>query len=117
VELLDRLSRERPVVRGLEQWQFALRPLDPGEPGYDEDERGGPQLARSLGAEALTAIWEGLQAFCAHLTPPPAASYPAYALWIQEAVLGIFPDEQEAEGEPRREPPASLQLADCCRQS
>jgi ATP-dependent helicase/nuclease subunit B len=116
VELLDRLSRERPVVGGLEQWQFALRPLDPGEPGYDENERGGPQLARSLGAEALTAIWEGLQAFCAHLTPPPADSYPAYALWIQEALLGIFPDEAEAEGEPIGEPPASLQLVESCRQ-
>ena len=142
VELLDRLSRERPVVRGLEQWQFALRPLEPGEPGYDEDERGGPRLARSLGPEALNAIWEGLQAFCNHLTPAPLASYHEYALWIQEAVLGIYPEDEQAEGEvapgevasgevasgevayneaaegvEASETRASLRMADCCRES
>ena len=117
VDLLDQLSRERPVVRGLDQWQFALRPLDPGEPGYDEDERGGPQLARGLGAEALSSIWDGLQAFCQHLTPAAAASYRDYALWLQEAVLGIFPDEQETEGEAPVNPLASLHMAGCCRES
>jgi hypothetical protein len=115
IELLDRLSRERPVLRGLDQWQFALRPLEPGDPGTDEDERGGPQLARSLGPGVLASILEGLTAFCEHLTPPATASYRDYAFWLQEAVLGVFPDEPAEEGEPLCETPPSLHLADCCR--
>jgi ATP-dependent helicase/DNAse subunit B len=117
VELLDRLSRERPVLSGLEQWQFALHPLEPGEPGYDDDERSGPQLARRLGTEALSAIWEGLHAFCDHLTPPAVATYREYALWLQESVLGIFSDQEEIEAEQVGEPRLSLHIVDCCRKS
>jgi RecB family exonuclease len=117
IELLDRLSRERPVLRGLDQWQFALRPLDPAGLGTDEDQRGGPQLARTLGPQVLASIQDGLAAFCKHLTPPVTATYRGYAFWLQEAVLGIFPDEPVDEGQLLSETPPSLHLADCCREN
>lgn len=116
VELLDQLSRERPVVRGREQWRFALRPLEQGEPGYDEDERGGPRLARRLGSEQLGQIQHGLEAFFDHLTPPVATSYRELALWMQEAWLGIMP-ETDPEAEQPGSLPESLDLAGCCRES
>ena len=116
VELLDQLSRERPVVKGREQWRFALRPLEQGEPGYDEDERGGPQLARRLGSEELGQIQRRLEAFFDHLTPPEASSYRELASWLQEAWLGIMP-ETDPEGEQPLSSPASLDLAGCCRES
>lgn len=116
VELLDQLSRERPVVQGREQWRFALRPLEEGEPGYDEDERGGPRLARGLGGDALNQIQRGLEDFFDHLTPPEAYSYRELVSWLQDAWLGIMP-EADLEGEQPLSSPASLDLAGCCRES
>jgi ATP-dependent helicase/DNAse subunit B len=119
VELLDQLSRERPVVSGREQWRFALRPLGAGEPGYDDDDRGGPRLARLLGAEPLGQIQMGLEAFFKHLTPPAVSSYRDLALWLQEALLGIVPEtEGVGEDEPQEASSSdSLDLAGCCRES
>jgi RecB family exonuclease len=101
----------------LEQWQFALRPLNLKDPGFDEDERGGPKIARSLGSAVLNAIWQDLHAFCSHVSPPQAATYHAYALWLQEAVLGLFPDEEDSEGALDAGQQTSLQMIDCCLQS
>jgi ATP-dependent helicase/DNAse subunit B len=114
IELLDQLSRERPVVRGREQWRFALQPVEMGEPGYDEDDRGGPQLARRLGAEPLGQILEGLEAFFEHLTPPSTFSYQELTLWVQEALLGILPETEPAEEGQEPSLPTSLDLAKCC---
>jgi RecB family exonuclease len=118
VELLDQLSRERLVLKGREQWRFALRPVEAGEPGYDEDERGGPRLARRLGADQLSQIQAGLEDFFEHLTPPEATSFQELALWMQEALLGIMPETEHAEEE-GLEPsmPASLDMAGCCREN
>jgi ATP-dependent helicase/nuclease subunit B len=118
IELLDQLSRERPVVKGREQWRFALRAVEAGEPGFDEDERAGPRLARRLGAEQLAHIQVGLEAFFEHLTPPVASSYSHLALWVQEALLGIVPemDQPEEEGLETSLIP-SLDLAGCCREN
>jgi ATP-dependent helicase/nuclease subunit B len=111
VELLDQLSRERPVLKGIDQWRFALRPVETGQPGYAEDERGGPQLAHHLGADRLTQIRAGLEAFFQHLTPPETTSYSELALWIQEALLGILPEPEQAEDEDPEI--ASLDMVGC----
>jgi hypothetical protein len=118
VELLDQLSRERPVVKGREQWRFALRPVDAGEPGFYEDERGGPRLARRLGAEQLAHIQAGLEAFIEHLTPPVATSYSELALWMQEALLGVVPETDQPEEDGLQAGLiSSLDLAGCCREN
>jgi ATP-dependent helicase/DNAse subunit B len=117
VEYLYQLTRERPVLKGREQWRFALRALEVGEVGYDDDDRGGPRLARRLGAELLGQIQVGLDAFFDHLTPPAASSYQELALWLQEAVLGIMPETGQVEEDLPAGIPASLNLAECCRES
>ena len=122
VDWLERLSRERPVVSGRDQWRFALRPLETGELGGEDEDLGPPRLAGLLPPEELERMQAGLMAFFDLLTPPPAAGHRAYTLWLQETILGLFPapgDEHEIEPdiEPGIEPEAgrpSLHLAGCC---
>jgi len=98
IELLDRLTRERPVVAGRDQWRFALQPIAPrgGDEAFDADEDvGSPPLAATVPPEELAAIEAGLMAFFDHLSPPPSATHHAYTLWVQEALLGLFTGEEE----------------------
>jgi RecB family exonuclease len=97
IDLLDRLTRERPVVGGQEQWFQALQPLAAaGRPEDEEDEEGAARLvAAQRSADELALIAAGLQAFFALVTPPATATHRAYALWLQEAVLGLV-DESDA---------------------
>jgi len=124
IDLLDRLTRERPVVAGREQWRFALQPLPPraadeaaaAEADADED-LGPPPLTATLPPEELARLEAGLMAFFDHLSPPSQAAHHAYTLWLQEALLGLFTDE-EGEGAaagPMAERP-TLGLLDCCQQ-
>ena len=111
IDLLDRLTRERPVVAGREQWRFALQPLPPraadeaaaaaAEADADED-LGPPPLTATLPPEELARLEAGLMAFFDHLSPPSQAAHHAYTLWLQEALLGLFTDEEgeDAAAEP-----------------
>ena len=89
IDLLDRLTRERPVVAGREQWQFALQPLQLEEVGVDDEDLSGRPLVASLAPEELAAIEAGLLAFFDHLTPPESGELRDYMLWLQEALLGL----------------------------
>jgi ATP-dependent helicase/nuclease subunit B len=116
INQLDQLSRERPVLGGREQWRFAFQPIDPlGNQNEAEDEDLGPQkLASRLAPEALADIDSGLTAFFDLLTPPQMASCRDYALWLQQALLGLFPESEEDQA-PQNDPPASLMMAVCCQ--
>jgi len=116
IELLDQLTRERPVVAGRDQWRFALQPIARrgGDEALDRDEdMGSLPLAATVSPEELAAIEAGLTAFFDHLSPPSAATHHAHTLWVQEALLGLFTGEEDdgaAAGRP------TLDLLERCRQ-
>ncbi|MBE0696228.1 MAG: PD-(D/E)XK nuclease family protein [Anaerolineaceae bacterium] len=119
---LDQLSRERPVLGGRDQWRYALQPILHSSTADDaeDDDFGASRLASRLAPEALAAIESGLTAFFDHLTPPEAANCRDYSLWLQQAVLGLFPepeeDVEEAESGQPAQPP-SLMMTRCCQTS
>jgi ATP-dependent helicase/nuclease subunit B len=117
IALLDALTRERPVIAGREQWDYALtRPCaeDDDQKAEDED-RGDPPLLMQLAPEAVGAIRAGLNAFFDHVTPPVDASPAQYVAWIQDALLGLEREGEDAEDEPDELPP-SLRMVDAAEE-
>ena len=49
-------------------------------------------LVATVSAQTLDAIQDKLLDLFRHLTPPALAGHADYVLWIQSAILGIFPD-------------------------
>ena len=115
IELLDQLSRERPVVAGREQWAFAVRPLEMDTQDSDDEDLGSPPLVATLDPERLAAIEGGMTAFFDHLTPPAAANYRDYTWWLQTAVIGCTPETESDEDEVVEATP-TLDLLSCCRE-
>jgi ATP-dependent helicase/DNAse subunit B len=110
---LEQLTRERPVVSGLGQWNYALKPLELSEKNpyaYEIQKR---LLVASLPQEDLEAIDSGLKAFFKHISPKKRKSYSEHTAWLQEVVLGIgldsSIDESDAEGDS-----FSFNMLDCC---
>jgi ATP-dependent helicase/DNAse subunit B len=93
IDTLDRLSRERPVIAGREQWEFALR--SPNRPFTDteDEDLGSPPLIGRLPSEAVDAIRVGLQAFFDQLTPAHNVSTGGFIDWLQGHILGIDNEE------------------------
>ena len=119
IDLLDQLTRQRPVVAGKDQWQYALQLTDVGEELLDDDERQDEYLIDQLTHEKLSEIETGLLAFFDQLTPLLTASIRDYGFWLQQAIIGPFPDEQMDSEEPalQEEVITSLQMWSCCEQS
>jgi len=115
IGLLDQLSRERPVVAGLDQWQFAVRPLEIDTTDKEDDDLCHPPMVATLPAGELTALHDGLMAFFDHLTPPDTASYREYTWWIQTAIIGYFPKDTNDEQD-NPDPVPSLDLLGSCQQ-
>ena len=111
IELLDQLSRERPVVTGRDQWEFAVRPLEMDAQDSEDEDLGSPPLVATLDPETLAAIEGGMTAFFDHLTPPAAATYRDYTWWLQTAVIGCTPEADSDEDEV-----PTLDLLSCCRE-
>lgn len=125
LDLLDQLTRQRPVVAGRKQWHYALRPLENslGETGDDEIDIS--PLAATLPRESLLTLASRLKQFFDCLTPPKQATYREFALWLHNAILGPVPDSS-AHGSPQEdvpptevdvpppEQPPSLYLVQCC---
>ena len=93
---LVQLTRERPVISGVDQWEEALLPIAFSNSHEDDEELGPEKLASRLSEEVLAGIRTGLLAFFAHLTPPAQGSHRAYTLWIQEKILGLIQEEDES---------------------
>jgi RecB family exonuclease len=88
IGLLDRLTRERPVLSGKEQWLDALQPV-PATLDHEDEDRQAPLLAGSLTADELAAIRDGLERFFSAVTPPAGEhDYGQYSLWLQHLILG-----------------------------
>ncbi len=115
LDLLDQLTRERPVVGGKEQWQYALYPLTLKSNDSDDDEdRSAPPLVSQIEAEELTNLAHDLLSFFEQVTPPDANDFRTYAVWFQESILGLFtdnlnPDELDQGGDN-----PSLDVLRCC---
>ncbi|MBN1536887.1 MAG: PD-(D/E)XK nuclease family protein [Anaerolineales bacterium] len=114
IDLLDQLSRERPVIAGRDQWAFAMRSLDLDALDSEDDDLGPPPLVATLDPDTLAGIQEGMTAFFDHLTPPAKATYRDYTWWLQTAIIGYFP-EPESEEEQAAESEPTLDLVGCCR--
>lgn len=89
IDRIDRLSREKPVAGGRDQWLFALQPVAPPAEHAEEEDRSPAMQAGLLPEDDLAAMAAGLGAFFDHLTPPETGSYAAYACWVQTALLGL----------------------------
>lgn len=113
VALLDRLTRERPVLAGVDQWLHALR-ATPAEVD-DDDESAKAPLAHQPPAQELAQLEAGLTAFFAHLQPPATGTRAEHTKWLQERVLGIFADP-DLEPDDTGAPP-SLHIARRCEQA
>jgi len=113
INQLEQLSRERPVTDGREQWRFALQPLARRADSADDEEREEKRLAARLEPDALAAIESGLNAFFDWITPPASASWREHSLWLQQAVLGLFPENEEDQADPAPAP-ASLDMVNAC---
>jgi len=125
VDQLERLSRERPVLRGRAQWRYALEPIQrvsgPDdsagiERAVEDEDLGPPRLASLLSPEELEAIRDGLMAFFDHLTPPETATHHAYTLWLQERILGLQAPVED-EGDEPSPGSAILDLVGCAGES
>ena len=116
IALLDRLTRERPVLEGRDQWWYALRPSPVRPDGSDaeDEDRGEPALIDTLDADTVQALQSGLAAFFAHLTPPPQLTPAGYVLWLQDAVLGLREEERD-DDEATDLPRASLHMVEAAR--
>jgi ATP-dependent helicase/nuclease subunit B len=116
IGLLDRLSRERPVIAGRDQWSFALQPLATGDPDTEDEDWGSLSLVAKLSPETLAALEAGLAAFFDHLTPALTALYRDYTWWIQTALIGLFPEHETPEDEIAADA-STLDLLGCCSKS
>jgi ATP-dependent helicase/DNAse subunit B len=95
INLLDKLSRLRPVVSGLEQWKHALQPVTPPEgeaPTMDESITALPEV-QALEEDEIISLAEGVTQFFVHVQPPDETSYEELTWWLQTHVLGLFPEE------------------------
>jgi ATP-dependent helicase/nuclease subunit B len=106
IEALDRITRERPVLAGREQWLAALKPITTREEDDDDEERRSAASTSRRTPEEMAALATGLTAFFDHLTPPASATHEEYALWLQQAILGLGDDDAD----PPEEVAASLHL-------
>jgi ATP-dependent helicase/DNAse subunit B len=94
IELLDLLTRQRPVVGGRDQWLFALQPLRPDRPAADDEALDDQPLVARLAPETLRAIQNGLTRFFDHLTPAESGTFREYTCWLQDHILAPFPGEE-----------------------
>jgi ATP-dependent helicase/nuclease subunit B len=103
IDLLDRLTRERPVIAGKVQWYQALTSLQWIHGNAEHDDLGPPPLAATLAEHELTALQIGLDAFFTHITPPQSGTYEDFVRWLQDRILGLEPGAD------------SLYMLDCCK--
>ncbi len=105
IALLDVLTRERPVVRGEDQWWYALTRsgpdgMDAADAAEDEDRSESPRIEQ-LEPDVVAALRAGVAAFFRHLTPANDVSPAGYVAWIQDALLGVsYEDEPDSDGAP-----------------
>jgi len=116
VDMLDQLSRERPVVAGRDQWSFAIQPLEMDALDHEIDDFGPPPKIASVVHEDLVELENDLTSFFDHLTPPESGSYREYTWWLQTAIIGCYPEDDESE-EVNSERPPTLDLLGCCQES
>lgn len=91
---LDRLTRERVVVSGREQWQRALRPPPAPRDDIDDEDRIRRPFYATLPRLELEAIAETLWSFFDRLTPEETATVQNHAAWVQKRLLGLdCPDD------------------------
>lgn len=114
IDLLDRLSRERPVVAGRDQWLFAIQPLEMDAMDIEDEDLSSPPLVATLPPETLNAIEEGLTAFFDHISPPATATYREYTWWLQTAIIGYSSEKESGEDE-AIELTTTLDLLGCCK--
>ncbi|MCB9643540.1 MAG: PD-(D/E)XK nuclease family protein [Myxococcales bacterium] len=92
IELLDQLTRERPVIRGIAQWEAALHKPTDALLGGEEDEDDifeDRKLIDRLSEEDVARIHKGLSQFFALLTPPEKETWQGYRLWAERAFFGL----------------------------
>ena len=115
IDLVERYSRKKPVIGGINQWEFALSsPIeelrDKRESHFHKD-----NLENDDSVEELEAVLDGLLSFFEHISPADKNTLKGYTWWLQSKILGVFPERvlNDQEGTDNM----SLDLVDCCQQS
>ena len=112
LDMLDRLSRERPVIAGKEQWKFAVQPPALDILDVEDEDLGPPPLAAILSEEALIDLKTNLDEFFNTLIPPEKATYQFFTWWLQTRLIGFFPQQDGMVDLGQSE--TTLDLLSCC---
>lgn len=99
LDMLDRLTRERPVIATLDQWLSALQPYR-GRAESDsvkDEDLGPPPLWQTVKAEVMDNLREKVRALFRLLTPHDYAASADHRRWIVTTLLGLENEGQSQE--------------------
>ena len=113
LDTLEKLTRERPVISGRSQWNYALKPLELSKDNPHARKIQERPHAASLTQEQLKEIAGGLEGFFDLISPKKKKSYSEHAFWLQDVILGVR-DEISDEGSAAEEERSSFHMVDCC---
>lgn len=99
VATIDRLTRERPVIAGVDQWTYALTPptLDSSLNYEADDDLGSPPLIRRLDPDYVVALRDNLRGFFETLTPPRFGRPREFVQWLTTQLAVYFPLLEETD--------------------
>lgn len=95
LDMLERLTRERPVIATIEQWLAALQPYRSQNPteGMGDDDLGPPPLWHTVLPEVMDGLREKVRILFRLLTPPHEESSFGFGRWLTRTLLGDEDDD------------------------
>ncbi len=94
LDMLDRLTRERPVIATPDQWFAALQPYrrSSGVDTAGDDDLGPPPLWQTLEPEIMEGLRDKVRVLFRLLTPPEYDIAHGFGRWLSTSLLGIADD-------------------------
>jgi ATP-dependent helicase/DNAse subunit B len=91
LDILDRLTRERPVIATAEQWYAALQPYSHRSERDEEgdEDLGPPPLWQTIASPVMEALRDKLRALFHLLTPPDFETSEGFRQWILTTLPGV----------------------------
>lgn len=90
LDMLDRLTRERPVIAAPEQWFAALQPYrhHSDVDAVGDDDLGPPPLWQTLDANVMEGLRDKVRTLFRLLTAPEYDTAQGFGRWLSTALLG-----------------------------